>query len=139
MSGSIRDDPFNIVDIPPEEAVDDYLQSMQGDNAQGTIDSHSSRLSFFIKFCDEKGIDSIADLHPKHIQRYQNWRLELYDLNTITLKTNMDTLHVFIRWCANTRYCHPNLEDAVPSVETTRGDTIDEAWLEPEVMLHSLD
>lgn len=126
------DDPFRPVDVSPQEALDEYLEDQKAEKAEGTLKSHKSRLSFLVEFCEEKEIDSMLDLHPSHITKFRTWRSELNGMNKVTLKTNMDTLRVFLRWCARNRYVHPNLEDEVPSTEISRGDKIREVHLPEE-------
>jgi hypothetical protein len=59
--------------------------------------SHGSRLGHFTRWCDEERIDNLNAITGRDLKRYKLWRRDDGDINNVTLKTQMDTLRVFIR------------------------------------------
>jgi len=98
-----RDD--DLEPIAPERALELYLEDKRRECRQATVNSHRSRLGFFVDWCAEEDVDDMNDLTARDIHEYRVWRRE--DLNVVTEKTQMDTLRVFIGWCETI--------DAVPS------------------------
>jgi site-specific recombinase XerD len=91
--------------IEPERALDLYLEDKRRECQQATVDSHRSRLGFFVEWCEEQGVNNLNDLGAPDLHEYRVWRRQ--DLNAVSEKTQMDTLRVFLEWCETI--------DAVPS------------------------
>lgn len=89
----------------PEDALKLYLKDKARECRKSTVDSHWSRLGFFVDWCAKQGIDNLNDLSARDLHEYRVWRRE--DLSINTEKTQMDTLRVFVEWCETI--------DAVPS------------------------
>lgn len=87
----------NLEPITPDRALELYLDDKARDCRQSTVDSHRSRLGFFIDWCEDQGIDNLNDLTARDLHEFRVWRRQ--DLNVVSEKTQMDTLRVFIEWC----------------------------------------
>ena len=74
----------NLEPIAPERALDLYLEDRR-ECQWATVDSHHSRLGFFARWCDEKGIDNLNDLAARDLHEYRVWRRQ--DLNAVSEKT----------------------------------------------------
>lgn len=105
-----------------------YLSEKRIDYAESTVYSHSSRLSHFVDYM--AGIDrELSELAPIDIHEY---RIERSDsgINKVTLKTQMDTLRVFLRWCEEMGFVPENTHKAVQSPnissENQRSDIVEE-------------
>jgi integrase len=83
--------------ITPADAVQMYLDDRERDCQQATVKGHRSRLSFFVNWCDDQGVDDMNDLSARDLHEFQVWRRE--DLNVVSERTQMSTLRVFIKWC----------------------------------------
>jgi len=98
--------------IHPQEAVALYLDSIKQEKAKSTVYSHSSRLGHFTEFCEETDIENMNNVSGRQLHEYKIWRRNKEDPkagktpNKITLKSQLDTLTVFLRFCASV--------DAVP-------------------------
>lgn len=139
MSSTDGSTPHGIEPISPSSAYGKYLDSIEGEKAGGTVYSHQSRLKYFVRWCqmtdedeEKEEIESMHDLRPSHINEWKTWRKDEYDLKKITLKTHLDTLRVFFRWCARNDYVFDGLIDAVPHLSVKREDQVNETWLPPE-------
>ena len=102
--------------IEPQQVLELYLTDRRGELRESTIRSHRSRLSIFIDWCREtEGINNLNDLTGRTIHRYKVWRRAKGDINTVTLKTQIDTVRVFIKWLETIEGCPPDLHAKVKS------------------------
>lgn len=98
--------------ITPEDAFELYLKEKKSEVATSTLQSHKSRLQYFLDWCDKEGITNLNDLSGRDIHRYRLWRRDDGDLAPASEKTQMDTIRVFIRFCESI--------DAVPWISPPR-------------------
>lgn len=101
--------------VSPTEALEKYLETKESEYAPTTIDSHRSRLGQFVAWCDDEGIENLNDLSGSDLNDYRNWRRDDGDLNTVSEKTQQDTLRVFIRFCETIDAVRSGLSDKVIS------------------------
>ena len=99
-----------------------HIDSRRGDAADSTLTSTEYRLSHFVRWCDQTGIDSMEELTREHMHDYRVWRREDGDLAPASEKTQMDTLRVFIRWCGRMGIVSENLDEAVISPTLDKED-----------------
>lgn len=118
-----KDEPA-LEPTPPERAVELYLEDKRRDCRQSTVDAHRSRLAFFVRWCDEQGIDDLSDLTGKDLHEYRVWRRA--DLNAVSEKTQMDTLRVFVEWCETIDAVRPGLFKKVTSPSLSDGENASE-------------
>lgn len=109
-------------DATPTETVELYLDDRRGNISQATLSSHRSRLSFWTQFCAEKDIESMQDVTGLTIHKYKAWRRDVNDINRVTLKTQLDTLRVYLRFCARIETVDENLPDKVDSIALSKGE-----------------
>lgn len=89
----------DIEPITPEEAVNWYLEDRQGDVSEHTLQAHTYRLNHFIRWCDKNSIDNMNDISGRAIKRYKTWRQRDGNLNSVSIRTQMATFRVFLKWC----------------------------------------
>lgn len=116
----------DLIPIEPQEALDAYLEDKEDEHTEATLYSHSSRLGHFVRYCEDEGIDNLNDLTPRVLRRYKSWRKEDAggDLAPSTIKTQLDTLRVFIRWCERDMAVAPNLSTYVDSPALDKGQNV---------------
>lgn len=112
----------NLEPIDPEEALDLYLSEKRTDLADASLKAHEYRLSHFLRWCDEEDIRNLNDLSGRDLHRYKLWRRDEGDLNKVSVKTQMDTLRVFVRWCESIDAVLPDLSEKVVSPTLSDGD-----------------
>lgn len=100
-------------------AVDSFLSDKSREYAQSTLYSYKSRLGHFVSYCQENDINDMSEVTPEDIDRFKAWR---FDSNHAleTVKTQLDSLRMFLTWCEKRQY----VSEAVPDVcesPTTRG------------------
>lgn len=86
--------------VTPDEAVRWYLDERSDEVTETTLRSHDYRLSHFVRWCkEEAGIADLNNLDGRSLNQYRIWRREDGGLNTVTLKTQLSTSRVFLRFC----------------------------------------
>lgn len=93
--------------LSPERAKDMYHDEREREVSERTLQAHHYRLVHFIRWCDQEDIDNMNDLSGRKLHEYRLWRKNDGDLNPVSLRTQLETLRVFIRFCETI--------DAVPS------------------------
>jgi site-specific recombinase XerD len=79
-----------------KEALDKHREIQRENNrSQNTIDSHRSRLRKFAAWLRINGVDDTTDIERHHFQSYRSQRSE--NVKTITVKTHMDSIRVWMR------------------------------------------
>jgi integrase len=123
-------DKDDLEPIEPGTAQELFLDHKATDCTDSTVRNHRYRLNPFVRWCGEKGIDNLNDLTGRDLQRYRLWRKEDGDLNKLSLRMQMSTLRVFLKWAGSIEAVPQNLYDKVmvPRVrpeERQRDETLD--------------
>jgi len=123
----------SLTSTAPEEALDLYLRERSTDVTDSTLQAHEYRLSHFIRWCDEEeGIENVNNLSGRDLHRYKLWRQEDGELNQVSLKSQMDTLRVFIRFCETVDAVETDLHSKIISPTLSNGTGQRDVKLEPE-------
>ncbi len=85
--------------LPPTDAVEQYLNHRKTELAQSSLQNHRYRLQRFLEWCEINDIQNMNDISGRSLHEYKQWRSE--DVNTMTLRAQLSTIHVFIRFCEN--------------------------------------
>lgn len=86
--------------IAPSEAMELSHRQRKGDGSDRTQQAHHYRLKHFIRWCDD--VDRLANLNEltgRNRQEFSVWRRDDDDLNNVSLKTQLQTLRVFSKFC----------------------------------------
>jgi len=86
--------------LDPFEAVEMYLHHREPELSEKSLHNHRYRLDVFIEFCEEHGIENLNELTGRDLHRFRTWRSR-QDVTTMTLRTNLATLRVFLEFCAS--------------------------------------
>jgi len=105
--------PDDLEPLTPEEAKELYLNDREREVSDATLQAHGYRLERFVEFCAEEGIENMNDVTGRTTQRYKIWRSE--DVNNVTLKSQMDTLRVFLRFCESIDGVRDGVAESVQS------------------------
>lgn len=116
--------------IEPETAVELYLQERQPELADASLTAHRYRLRHLLRWCDREGIENLNELTGRRIHAYRLWRRDDGDLNNVTLKTQMDTVRVFIRFCERIDAVETGLAEKVTSPSLANGENQREVKLD---------
>lgn len=85
-------------EIDPEQALKMYLDERESEIRQSTIRVHRKRLRHFLNWCDENDVTNLNTLSGRDLYEYRLWREDIGDINTVTLKSNLSTLRVFVKF-----------------------------------------
>ncbi|WP_128476542.1 tyrosine-type recombinase/integrase [Halorussus pelagicus] len=99
--------------LTPRDAVDLYKQDRERELSDATLQSHGYRLKRFIEWCDKEDIDNLNDVTGRDVQRFKIFRKQ--KVSDVTLKSNLDTLRVFLRFCVSINGCIDGLDETVNS------------------------
>jgi len=118
--------------IEPQTALDLYLADRENNVTEATIRSHRSRLSHFIRWCDNEELTNLNDLTGRKLHEYRLWRRDEGDLSPASEKTQMDTLRVFIRWVESIDGAPEDLHVKIRSPTLTGDDNVRDAMLDED-------
>jgi site-specific recombinase XerD len=88
----------NLESIDPETALEMYLREREGEIRNSTYRAHRKRLRHFVVWCEENDVSDLNGLTGRDLYEYRLWREEIGDINTVTLKSNLTTLRVFVKF-----------------------------------------
>lgn len=102
---------------PPRKALRMYLSEKrtQANYAESTLDSHESRLGMFVDWCEQTQILVMEQLDKADIHDFRLWRFEDNNLAPKTVKTQLDTLRAFLRFCEKYDYVEDEVHKAADS------------------------
>lgn len=128
--------------IEPETALEMYLREREEEIRESTLRAHRKRLRKFIEWCDENEISDLNDLSGRDLYEYRLWRKDVGDINRVTLKTNLTTLRVFVKFLERIDAVQDDLHRriALPDMgtdEAVSNETLSEE--EAEKLLEHLD
>lgn len=106
--------------IRPERAVELYLDHRRNEVAEATLRSHRSRLDHFRAWCEKEGITNLNELTGRDLYRFRTWRKKDGGLSKISLKTQLVTLRVFVKWLEAIEAVEPDLHTKIllPSLKS---------------------
>ena len=102
-------DKDDLEPLTPDQGQDLFLDHKSTDCAESTVRNHTYRTNHFVEWCEEEGIENLNELSGRDVQRYRLWRKETGDINNLTLRMNMSTLRVFLKWAGTIEAVPENL------------------------------
>ena len=105
--------------LAPFEAVQMYLDHRKPELSEKSLHNHKYRLDVFLEFCEERGIENLNNLTGRDLHRFRTWRSS-QDISTVTLRTNLATLRVFLGFCASIDGVEQGLREKVVLPEVDR-------------------
>ncbi|AXR80723.1 tyrosine-type recombinase/integrase [Natrarchaeobaculum sulfurireducens] len=106
--------PNDLEPLDPHDALNLYKKDRKREVSDATLKSHGYRLKNFVEWCDSEGIDNLNDVTGRDIQRFKIFRQD-QGIAPATLKSQMDTLRVFIRFCESINGCIDGLAESINS------------------------
>jgi site-specific recombinase XerD len=121
----------------PKRAVERYLQEREPEVSKATIQNHRYALKRFTEWCEHEGLEDISKLDGFHIHDFKLHRRENGGIEETTLRGNMNTLRVFVRWLEAMEVVESGLADRmiVPKPSNLARDT----KIEPDTAAAILD
>lgn len=110
--------PNKLEPLAPTEAIAFYKDDRRNEVSEETLQSHGYRLQRFAEWCDDNSIENLNTITGRDIQHFKKYRSE--EVNTVTLKSQMDTLRVFLRFCESINGVQDGTADSVRSPPLNR-------------------
>jgi len=117
--------------MSPQEAVNRYIRRRSTDAADSTLRSYENRLQTWVDWCDEQGIDTLADLTPLDVDDYQI-DLQQYGDAPATVRGRLSTLQVHLKYLARINVIDDAVVEAVDVPTLTTDEAVDDTRLAPE-------
>lgn len=118
-------------DLPVPEAVRRWLGRIRLDRADQTVASYRRRLSHFVAWCEQQGIETVAELTPWLLDEFDTHRRS-QNIKPISLQNELSTLRLFLEYCGRVGLADPALADAIETPSVPEGDETDDSFLAPE-------
>ncbi|GGN98749.1 tyrosine-type recombinase/integrase [Halomicroarcula sp. S1AR25-4] len=112
--------------LDPATAKQMYLDDRRNELADATIQSHGYRLTQFVDWCELDGIENLNELSGRDIHRFRVDRRNEDDLARATMKGQLATLRIFLRFCVSIDGVEPGLDEKIILPRTTAEDARDE-------------
>ncbi|WP_435349019.1 tyrosine-type recombinase/integrase [Haloarchaeobius sp. HRN-SO-5] len=124
--------------LSPTDGVKMYLRHREPELSEKSLQNHKYRLDNFVAFCSDKGIDNLNDLTGRTIHKFRNWRRD-DDITTVTLRSNLATLRVFLEFTASINAVEPGLRERVKLPEVSAGEESKDVKLDEDRAERILD
>jgi len=111
--------------IKPDTAVQMYIDSRRHELADATIQAHKYRLKQFVKWCEAEAIDNLNNLGGRDLHRFRVKRREDDGLANASMKGQLATLRMFLRFCATIDAVEVDLDEKILLPKTTDEDARD--------------
>ena len=118
--------------IAPALAVELFIADKEAEYRWATLKSYQSRLRYFTRWCDERGISNCNELTGRLLHEYRIWRRSQGEYSPATQKTHLDSIRVFIRWLGTIDGVDPDLHLKVRSPKLTPDENSRSVTLEQE-------
>jgi site-specific recombinase XerD len=112
--------------LAPSTGKQMYLDERRHELSDATIQSHGYRLTQFVRWCKQDGIDNLNTLSGRDIHRFRVKRREEDELATASMKGQLATLRMFLRFCASIDAVTTGLDEKIILPKTTAEDARDE-------------
>ncbi len=116
----------NLDPIDPSTAIQMYLDSRRHELADATLQAHRYRLKQFRQWCTEESLDNLNNLTGRDLHRFRVKRREKDGLANASMKGQLATLRMFLRFCATIDAVEPDLDEKILLPKTTEEDAREE-------------
>jgi site-specific recombinase XerD len=114
----------------PAEAVEWYLEERKSDLSEKSQNNHRYRLEQFVEFCSEHDIENPNTITGRDLHRFRTWRSK--DIKPVTLRGELNTLRVFLGFCANIEAVESGMRERVKIPNVDASDEAREVHLDSD-------
>jgi len=118
-------------DLSPREAADRWLDHARIDRADQTIRGYWSRLKMFVRWCEAEDFESVADLSPWDVERYETHRRG-QDLAPTTIRNELVLLRMVFEWLEKKGLASEGIADSIELPNVSKANETSDTMLEPE-------
>ena len=130
-------DSVSLEPIAPGEAKEKYLQHRRGEIREQTIEEYDYKLTLFVEYCSQQGIENLNDLNGRVLDEYKCYRRTETTatgdpLEVKTLRDDMFTLRNFISYLESIEAVPTNLSQKVEIPKLSDDDGVRDIDLAPK-------
>lgn len=115
-------------DLTPADAVERWLDQQRASKARSTVRDYGYRLTQFVEWCQEQGIESIRELDSWQLDSYATAR-QTHGIRTITLSNELKTLRQFLAYCERIEVAPEGLSEKVEPPTVSQSEEVSETKL----------
>jgi site-specific recombinase XerD len=108
--------------LDPRTAKQMYLDDRRNEVADATVQAHDYRLEQFVRWCEEQDITNLNTLTGRLLHRFRVKRKNEDELATATMKGQLATLRMFVRFCVTIDAIETKLDEKILLPTTTKED-----------------
>jgi integrase len=112
--------------LDPRTAKEMYLDDRRNEVSDATLQAHHYRLKQFVQWCENEEIQNLNTLSGRDLHRFRVKRKNEDDLATATMRGQLATLRMFVRFCGSIDGVEPTLDEKIILPTTTEADARDE-------------
>lgn len=120
-----------IPDLSPREAVERWLAKVRVDRSDSTVSTYHYRLKHFFEWAEREGITEISDVTGWDLESFETHRRE-QDLEPISIHNELDTLQIFLKYCARVELVEEGLPGKVNPPTVPSSEQVDETRLKAD-------
>jgi len=124
---------------PPAQALQLYLDTRRDEVSPNTLNAHRYRLQHFVRWANERGVQSMEQLDGKQLHEFRIWRQDDGNLNNVSLHTQLSTLRVFLKFCESIEIVPNGLYDKLMVPTLSDGEDQRDSYLSPDLAQSSLE
>jgi len=127
----IDDDRENLQSLAPREAFEMWMQHQQSEKASSTLRSYRYRVSPFIDWLEDRGLDDLNDLTGREMMRFDAHERDR-GLEQNTLNSRFGTIRLFLKFCVKLDAVPKTLPWKVEPPELSKEDRVNREKLTSE-------
>ena len=97
--------------MEPAEAIEFYFRHRESELSKSTLENQRYRLNAFLDWCEEEGVTNMNDLTGRELTDFRISRQQ--DVRKVTLNGHLQTLRVFLEFCATINAVESGLRERV--------------------------
>ena len=126
-----------IPNVEPDIAVSDFMKERKGEVSDSTHRNYKYTLELLVDWCERNDIEYVNSLDGYKLKQFKTWRQD-HDIGKVTLRNNLSTIRVFIKWCEDAELLPPNLHDRIAMPNLSEDEQADDTMLSTERVEHTL-
>ncbi|ELZ16807.1 integrase family protein [Haloterrigena salina JCM 13891] len=124
--------------VTPKQAVEDFLAEREGEVSKASHRNYKYALKELLRFCENQGIEEVGEIHGYHLKQYK-LRRRGQGIKEVTLKNNLSTLRVFLRWCEQAELLERGTAELVQLPKLDEDDRVSDDTLSQDRVEDILD
>jgi site-specific recombinase XerD len=117
--------------LSPREAMQYFLDHRSSDSSEKTVRTYRNRLTQFVQWCEEQGIDRMSNLSGWDIDQYERTRRSSGDA-PVTLKGKLNALKLLLEYCERIEVVDDDLPEKVEIPTVSREEETSDVKLAKE-------